>query len=103
MVYVKSEHAKKLEQFESVTKNNVLRIKGGLSLRFDLNWKKIVFTTAHLPAGEFEYENSERERTFNEIQDKPFAHSGYIINHEYEYYNFIFLNIKLISFVFFFY
>lgn len=80
MVYVKSEHAKKLEQFESVSKSNYLHIKGGLSLRFDLNWKKIAFTNSHLPAGE--QENSEREKFYNEIKDKPFTHSGYLNNHE---------------------
>lgn len=82
MVYVKSEHASKLEQFETVTKNNVLRIKGGISIRFDLNWKKIAFTNSHLPAGEYESENSERERSYNEIKDKSFTHSGYLSNHE---------------------
>lgn len=80
MVYVKSEHSKKLEQFESVTKNSAFRIKGGISLRFDLNWKKLAFTNSHLPAGETE--NSDREKSYNEIKDKPFTHSGYLNNHE---------------------
>jgi len=83
MVYVKSEHAKKLEQFESVSKSNYLQIKGGLSIRFDLNWKKIAFTNSHLPAGETE--NSEREKQYNEIKDKPFTHSGYLSNHDYHF------------------
>lgn len=80
IIYVKAVHSKLLEQFESVTKNNYLRIKGGISFRFEFNWKKIAFTNSHLPAGELE--NNEREKSYNEIKDKPFSTSGYLNNHE---------------------
>ena len=80
MAYVKTQHANKLEQFESMYKSNYLGIKGGLSLRFDLNWKKIAFTNSHLPAGE--EENLEREKAYNEIRDKSFDNSGFLSNQE---------------------